>query len=231
MSGMNPSEQDVQDWVQNLTSTEGVLKELGTNFQYLIDNLEEYENGEIGIEDLPKGDEADKLITLTAVSIGTIIQATNSNIYKVRENGNFVGFATKEETAENIVENKENYSINTISIETDPDTIGPHELIEDIEELNPIIADMFRKSYSWAIDVVDSETSVDTSYDSTTEGIIKYGMLFGILWESEVPSIHIIFNETGIVRAVYKSEIDYEGDCDIMYLRDMIEEENNRLLE
>ena len=199
----------VHTWVQNFIETEDneTLRKLGRNFEYLLDNIDEWEAGNIGLGDLPTLNKADHFLQLRSVGFGCHLAARDAELYIVSdETGAFLGaYGTETHAADRADDNPE-YTVTFIDVETPP--IRPtFETLDSIGQTYEHLAETFE----FVLDNWDSFSEGTLSpddfphFNENMKWFIAYNILFGMLWEFSYPSLHGLFDDTNSLQGVYWS--------------------------
>lgn len=219
--------EDLDEWLNMLSNKGGKLEKLAENFKYMKNNMEDFENGELEPEDLPNFEKFDNTIIIQSVCFGTSIQPILNNLYEVTNDSGFVGATMSEENAYNMLGTNQVGNIRTINIET---SFNPYEFIEKTKEHGlSQYADSLELCYNWIrennIKSLDKDFQ-DFSDENNLDYIVAYSVIFGMIWEREVPSVYIVYNSEGIHRASTSKPEDTpksESEFYVKHLREEIE--------
>jgi hypothetical protein len=199
----------VHTWVQNFIETEDneTLRKLGRNFEYLLDNVDEWEAGNIGLGDLPTLNKADHFLQLRSVGFGCHLAALDAELYIVSdETGSFLGAYGTETHATDRADDNPAYTVTPVGVETPPvrptfetlDTLG--ETYEHLAETFEFVLDNWDAFRAGTLSPDDFP-----HFNQNMKWFIAYNILFGMLWEFSYPSLHGLFDEDNSLQAVYWS--------------------------
>jgi flagellin-specific chaperone FliS len=218
--------ENISDWIQNLKkSDDSMISNLGYDFEYIMNHLEEYENGEIKTEDLPNTDGIDSYMVLFGISMGSEIQATRSSVYEFVDGDEFVGYTLGYN--DNMMSRARKN--NNISVKEVPVENGKEKTIKDeIEHINKEMGDLAAKQvedvYDWCIEVLEENKDLESLENiNEIKKILAYSSFFGINWEQKIPTVYVIHNkDKGVVEAKYsKLDKKYNDNYNIDFVRDI----------
>lgn len=205
-------------WVEEILTTKSneTLHELGENFKCMLDDVEAYESGDLGFEDLPNFEKMDRMLIKICTDLGASLLATTSELYEVTDDTGLVSVTTDKNSAEETASNLEEGNVRTISIEAE---LSPQDIINEMKEKNESMKDVaedieevvqwIRENISFGYGSV-SEKRVPFS-DDDLKMLICYSVLFGMLFEASYPGVYIVSDRNGVVRAVWTGEEPMTG--------------------
>lgn len=220
----NPDKfEDLDSWIDSFKNKNEGMRELGLNFEYLMNNTEKFESNGIDPEDMPEGEEWFKVGCLLGACFGTSVYPLKADFFEVTDEDGFVGVFSSRREAEKRIDDLVGGNIRSLNIETDFD---PFEFINDINQENPILAESFEKAFSY-IDNISSLShieEVDNEFNNDIDWVVIYSVIFGFLWEKEVPSVYFVYDKTGVIRASTDkpSEVNYDKEgVQVTHLREI----------
>lgn len=190
---------------------------LATVFQYLLDNVDAFENGELFPNDLPAFPATEKIYVWTSVAFGTRLAADGAHIHVVTsEDTGFIGAYGIRDHATNRANETTGLSVETIQVQdSDPKAYVEWARSRD-EDTMQRLAESLKYIYYHKDTFIDGDIAFDDipHPNETARQLIEMSVLFGLLWEYSHPSIYGVFNADNTLYGLYANETSAEEHCD-----------------
>lgn len=194
------SDQILRDWIDKFEQVNESMGELAENYRFLLNNTEEYENGEINHRDFPNFEDDVNWLIYESVKFGNMYYQTQiDGVFAVNRGSAFVSLYGKEENVRKRVESDEELNYRKLEING-----GMKQVQEYINNApNNPAAQSLIESYEYWMD--NYEEIKDSNMDeelinkvplggSKINIMFIYSVLFGMIWERLYPSIYGVMN-------------------------------------
>lgn len=201
---------NIEEWLSNLGSKSEELSNLSKDLRYMLNNVHEFERGEIELKDFENHDEVESLIIRYGVFLGCYSVMENYLVYEVFQDGESIGFSDSFEEAKNI--GADYASVEEVCV--DMNNKRPRDLLDDIKTKNPPLSLILEKSYSFvnknenkdyttevkngAATVFDDNGNEVASVTTKEEFLAVYSIQFGELFEIKYPSTYTVYDDSGV---------------------------------
>jgi hypothetical protein len=192
---------NLSNWLDRMETKDDFLQDLSENFRYLMNNLEDYENGDIDPKELPNFSKSEKYIIMCSVIFGCSIYPMLVDFYEVTDENGFVGVFSDENMAYKQLEDNNSGNIRTVNVDS---FFNPYEYLENLRDQGlEEFAKTLEEIHTWvkSSDLKAGDCGMDECPVNTNlSRIVGYSVLFGMNWEREEPSVYAVYDSNGVHR-------------------------------
>lgn len=192
-----PPSSRVRAWARQFHDDENELMDgVGRNFEYLLDHVDEWENGDFSFRDLPALEPDDRWLICACAGFGSCWACSDSTVFVVSDSDDrFIGLYGHESHAEERSDEEDGVTVREVEV----NGADPADQVERFQaadgEPQQVLGDIFEFLLDNRDEFEDGDLSPDEipTVEKNTKWLIAYSVLFGMLWELSHPSLYGVF--------------------------------------
>lgn len=197
----------VQQWVTSLQETGNDLhRQIGENFQYYLDHVDELEDGTLDFQDLPNLGGPEKVAMHASVMFG-LSWAKEASLHIVLDDEAYVETFGIEENAERFAATSEGHRVSeTIPTGEDPEADIAAMKEGDSEKLPQVgenIEHLYENEAGFHSDTPTDVIDAMPHFSENIKYMIAFSTLFGQVWEFTDPALWAVLGEDDAFDGLY----------------------------